>query len=382
MPARHLSFVVLAATATGIAAGGCGTSGSAAGTAGDAAAEGGGTSGASSGSTSGGSSGTSTSSSGGSSSSGSSASSGGSSGSSASSSGGPEAGTAHIKNVFVILMENENWSDIYQNAQAPYINGLLASAQASYATNYFDNPAANHPSEPNYVWLEAATDTFSDDDDTFSCDCDPSATNSTASTAHLATLLTAKGLSWREYAEGITSGTCPIASGAQYACKHVPFVFFQDIVGSPPSATSANCGPHMFAFSDLAGHLTSGNVAAYNFITPNLCDDMHGNTGCPATGEITQGDTWLQNNVPVIMSSDAYKNGGAIFITWDESEGGEFPIGMIVLSPFAKGHGYSNALKYYHSSTVRSVQEIFGLTPLLADAANQLDLSDLFSVFP
>jgi hypothetical protein len=31
---------------------------------------------------------------------------------------------------------------------------------------------------------------------------------------------------------------------------------------------------------------------------------------------------------------------------------------------------------------VRSVQEIFGLTPLLADAANQLDLSDLFSVFP
>jgi phosphatidylinositol-3-phosphatase len=284
--------------------------------------------------------------------------------------------------VFVILMENENWSDIYQSAQAPYINGLLSSAQTSYATNYFENPDADHPSEPNYVWLEAATDKFSDDDDSFSCDCDPSATNSTASTAHLATLLTAKGLSWREYAEGITSGTCPVASSGQYACKHVPFIFFQDIVGSPPSATSANCGPHMFAFSDLAGHLTSGNVAAYNFITPNLCDDMHGNTGCPATAEITQGDTWLQNNLPVIMASDAYKNGGAIFITWDESEGGEFPIGMIVISPFAKGHGYNNALKYFHSSTVRTVQEIFGLTPLLADAANQLDLSDLFSVFP
>jgi len=284
--------------------------------------------------------------------------------------------------VFVILMENENWSNIYQSAQAPYINGLLTSAQASYATNYFDNPSADHPSEPNYVWLEAATDKFSDDNDTFSCDCDPSATNSTASTAHLATLLTAKGLSWREYAEGITSGTCPIASSGQYACKHVPFIFFRDVVGSPPSATSASCGPHMFAFSDLAGHLTSGNVASYSFITPNLCDDMHGNSGCPGTAEITQGDTWLQNNLPVIMASDAYKNGGAIFITWDESEGGEVPIGMIVISPFAKGHGYSNTLKYFHSSTVRTVQEIFGLTPLLADAANQLDLSDLFSVFP
>jgi hypothetical protein len=306
------------------------------------------------------------------------ASSSGSSAGSGGSSGGGEAGTgAHIKHVFLILMENENWSFIYQSSQAPYINSLLttASTQTSYATNYYDNPSAVHPSEPNYIWLEGGSNFgFTNDDD-------PSATH-VINKPHLATLLNAAGVSWREYAEDISAKTCPVMSTAQYACKHVPFVFFQDVVGNPPSATSASCVPHFRPFTQLAADLSSGDVAAYNFITPNLCDDMHGNTGCPSTPEITQGDTWLSTNIPVITASDAYKNGGAIFITWDESEGGELPIGMIVVSPFAKGHGYAGTKKYYHSSTLRSMQEIFSVSPFLNDAANQLDLSDLFSEFP
>jgi hypothetical protein len=60
----------------------------------------------------------------------------------------------------------------------------------------------------------------------------------------------------------------------------------------------------------------------------------------------------------------------------------EVPIGMTVLSPLAKGKGYTSGTKYYHSSMLRMVQEVFGLTPLLRDAANQPDLSDLFSTFP
>ena len=55
---------------------------------------------------------------------------------------------------------------------------------------------------------------------------------------------------------------------------------------------------------------------------------------------------------------------------------------MIVLSPFAKGSGYSNSIHYTLSSTLRTFEEIFGVTPLLGDAANQTDLSDLFAVFP
>ena len=121
--------------------------------------------------------------------------------------------------------------------------------------------------------------------------------------------------------------------------------------------------PHFRPFTQLAADLSSGNVARYNFITPNLCDDMHGNTGCPSTPEITQGDTWLKTNVPVIIASDAYKNGGAIFITWDESEGGELPIGMIVVSPFAKGHGYAG------------IEEVLPLVDAPLDAGDLLGLA-------
>src|ERR1019366_5689139 len=66
----------------------------------------------------------------------------------------------HIKTVFVILMENHNWTgdgglSIKGNPAAPYINYTLIP-MASHAENY-KNPSGNHPSLPNYLWLEAGT---------------------------------------------------------------------------------------------------------------------------------------------------------------------------------------------------------------------------------
>jgi hypothetical protein len=109
---------------------------------------------------------------------------------------------------------------------------------------------------------------------------------------------------------------------------------------------------------------------------------MHNSSGCATSDSTANGDSWLAAEVPKILSSAAYKNGGVLFITWDESEGGDFPIGLIALSPKAKGNKYSNTLSYTHGSLLRTVQEIFGVTPLLGDAAKQSDLSDLFVSFP
>jgi hypothetical protein len=296
-------------------------------------------------------------------------------------------------------MENNNWSSV-MGGSAPFITSLLTDPEASYATQYFDNPNADHPSEPNYVWLEAATafdnPPTATNANPYGSDQDPGTTgNLSTSTGHLATQLTAKGLKWREYAEGISGNDCPVTSDSstEYATKHVPFVFFADIVGNPPtqtpSLTAGNeaCKANIRPYTELAGDLTSGNVAQYNFITPNLCDDMHGDPGCTNgatdnTSGIGPGDTWLSQQVKMIRMSQAYKTGGAIFITWDESENGENPIGMIVLSPLGKGHGYNNSTKYYHSSMVRTVEEVFGLSPFLNDAANQVSLSDLFATYP
>jgi hypothetical protein len=309
----------------------------------------------------------------------------GSAGSSSGSSGGADSGTAdggrgdasgadaghHINHVFLIMMENHNWSDIHGSASAPYINNTLLP-MSSYCTNYYDNPSAAHPSLPNYLWLEAGGNFGITNDNNPSSDHQ-------STTNHLATLLTAAGVTWKAYEEDIPGTNCPVVNVNNYAVRHDPFVYFDDVSGNPPSATNVFCKAHVRPYTELATDLSSDSVAQYAFITPNVCDDMHDNcTGDP----IAQGDTWLSNNVPTILASSAYKNGGAIFITWDESEGGEVPIGMIVLSPFARGGGYSSATRYYHSSMLRTAQEIFGVTPLIRDAANQPDLSALFSSFP
>ena len=86
--------------------------------------------------------------------------------------------------------------------------------------------------------------------------------------------------------------------------------------------------------------------------------------------------------MPKILASQAYADDGALFILWDEAVTGDGPIGMIVLSPKAKGGGYQNTIHYTHSSTLRTVEEILGVAPLLGDAANATDLSDLFVSFP
>jgi hypothetical protein len=104
---------------------------------------------------------------------------------------------------------------------------------------------------------------------------------------------------------------------------------------------------------------------------------------------VQNGDSWLAAQLPMILESSAYRDGGAIFITWDESEPSstcsepaDCPIGMLILSPLGKGQGYTNTIAYRHSSTLRTLQEIFAVTPLLGDAQNATSLSDFFTAYP
>src|SRR6476661_4764996 len=91
------------------------------------------------------------------------------------------------------------------------------------------------------------------------------------------------------------------------------------------------------------------------------------------------GGAWRAHAVPTIMASQAYRDGGVIFVTWDESESGPgVPIGLIALSPNVKP-GYQNAIAYTHSSLLRTVQDFLGLRPYLRDAANATGLEDLFA---
>jgi hypothetical protein len=370
------------------------------------------------------------------------------------------ASASDIKTVFVIAMENHNWTQpanefigpiqqIYQNPNAPFINSLVngtafavingsvvnISSQVSYASAYHNvlaTPSGNnphiHPSEPNYLWAEAGTNFGVLNDN------DPYGSGGTNqnTTQHLSGLLQQAGVTWRSYQEDIDltqngSGqltnvplpenlwTVPLtsfsgffgpgpvnafngASQYNYAAKHNPQVFFTDTNGGNNATPSNPLSTHYAPLQQLMTDLANDTVADYNWITPDQYNDMHsglsggykGLTGDAA--KIKQGDDFLNQIVPVIMASKAYKNHGVIILWWDESEsdgvagdnGDDFnhTIGEILISPHAhrnvNGLPYASPVNYTHSSDLRTMQEIFRVGPFLGDAANATDLSDLF----
>ena len=334
-----------------------------------------------------------------------------------------------IQTVFVIAMENHNWTQpatqsspaqIFGNPAAPYINSLVTpgnanAAQVSFATNYLNVGTGIHPSEPSYIWAEAGSNLGVLNDN------QPYGTGGTnqTTTAHLSTNLTAAGVTWRSYQEDtninyannqplspgqytvpLTNQSGTFASGVNqyngsnqynYAAKHNPQVFFSDTNGGNDATTSNPAAKNYAPLQQLTADLASNSVAQYNWITPNQYNDMHsaltgGYTynGTHYTGDlaaIAQGDNFLSMIVPRIMASQAYQNNGAIVLWWDESEGGDDPsrtVPEIIISPLAKGNAYSNSILYTHSSDLLTVQEIFGAGPCLRDACNASDLADLF----
>jgi hypothetical protein len=264
-------------------------------------------------------------------------------------------GLAGIQTVFIVLFENHSWSAIKDSPNAPYMNSLLP--QSSYCEQYY---AYNdqHPSEPNYITLEAGTNfgIFSDAGPAF---------DRISNTNHLVTLLNNAGIDWRGYMESMPVGTTGTTSSGEYVGRHNPFAFFDDVTTDYNYATN-----HIRPYSYFAADLAAGQIGRYNFITPNLINDMH-------DGSVLQGDTWLAQELPAILSSPAFANNGAVFLTFDESGGGG-PIMMMVLSPLAKGGGYASTTFYDHTSTVRTMQDIFGVGPYLAEAANTSNLGELF----
>jgi hypothetical protein len=272
--------------------------------------------------------------------------------------------------IFVIMMENTTWPDIKDSPNAPFINNTLLPIAAH--CEFYNNLPDIHPSLPNYLWLEAGTN-FGILDDAEPADNHQNTTN------HLVSLLHRAGISWRAYQENISGTALPLETCCGYSARHNPFIYFDDVTGT----NDPNCPyglAHIRPYSELEADLANNTVARYNFIIPCDCNDMH--TACPPLyNPILQGDLWLSNQVPKILNSRAYSNGGLLFIAWDETDSVETRIPLIAMSPWVRTGGYSNTNYYDHSSLLRTLQEIFGVMPLLGSAANATNLGDLFTPF-
>ncbi len=262
--------------------------------------------------------------------------------------------TTSIRHVFVIVMENHAYSQVWNTSSTPYITQL--GKTYSRATAYH---AITHPSLPNYLDIYAGSKYG------ITTDCSPS--SSCHINAHnLGDNLSTAGLRWKGYMESMPSA-CYLTTSGSYAPKHNPMVYFDDL-----RTNTTRCKAHDVPFSVLSTDLASLSTAPnYALISPNLCNDMH---DC----SVGTGDNWLKSHVPAILnSSSCTVDKCLVIITWDEDNGSS---GNQVLTIFA-GSGAKlagvSSVSYNHYSLLHTVEAIFGLPTQTSNDANASVMSDM-----
>ena len=263
--------------------------------------------------------------------------------------------------VVVIVMENEEATDVIGNASAPFINRL--AGRYALATRYY---GVSHPSLPNYLALTGGS-TFGIHSDC--TDCSVSARN-------LVDELEAAGVSWNAYMEGLPRPCDTTAGAGGYAKKHDPFLYYRDVVADP-----ARCR-RVVPYARLGTDLRAGRLPTFVWITPNLCDDGH---DC----SLGQADGYLAGIVPSLLRELGPR--GILFLTWDEgssdagccgglASGGR--VATIVAGPGVRA-GARSAVAYDHYSLLRTVEDALGLGHVgAAGARGTVGLDALFAAPP
>jgi hypothetical protein len=174
----------------------------------------------------------------------------------------------------------------------------------------------------------------------------------------------AAGIPWRAYTEG-TTRPCDRGAHGMYAARHVPFVWYQSVVGNPEF-----CAQHVVPFEQFNTDLAADSMK-YMWITPDLCNQAH---DCP----IATADAWLSQVVPRILASPGYQRGGVLFILFDERGNSSRLLPAIVASPLLRVRGLQGEV-FGHRSYLATVQDMLGL-PRLATTEGVASMVGLLDV--
>jgi len=316
-------------------------------------------------------------------------------------------------------MENTSFSQVLHNRDTPYIQSL--ASRYGLAADYF---GVTHASLPNYLAATSGSTWGTNSDDTTQ--------RPLLDHTNIVDQLEAAGISWKAYMEGLPypgfkgsaadyTATPHSAGNALYLLKHDPFMMYPDVADNPALAK------RVVPLTELTTDLGSGDTPQFVWITPDICNDMHGMSGpaCPypskGVGPSAQqyklGNAFLQYWVTQIMTSSAWTGNSTIFITWDEGSysnvgpnygpqsdagccdspilpnppvnpldvsggdlvggklfgGGRVP--MIVIAREGARH-YTNSTPYNHYSLLATVEGNFGL-PLLGNAGDTQQVKPL-----
>jgi phosphatidylinositol-3-phosphatase len=236
-------------------------------------------------------------------------------------------GVPSFGHVFLIVGENTSLSELNRNS-APYQVGWVKQHSA-WLTDYW---AISHYSTSNYIAMTSGQFLHCHQLDEKPATCNQDVNN-------LFHQLDVAGVSWTEWNESMPEPCYLVNAGASkdgnsYRVKHNPAVYYADIEGGDFSGTqgvSAECRNKVVAmggtgFNDTGAFdtaLASGDVADFNYIVPNQCEDGHDNCK-PQGNNIVQFDDFLQREIPQIMDSPAWGPSDLIFVVYDEG-GGKSP---------------------------------------------------------
>ena len=282
--------------------------------------------------------------------------------------------------VFVVMMENENYSStsntvdggtgIVGNPQAPYLN-QLASADA-LLTNY---AAITHNSDPNYFAI-AAGDTFghSAGSGAATSNC---ITTCTFNAPSLGDRLEAVGKSWNQYTDGAT-GDCDTGSHGYYLPDEAPFYYFPRM-----KSDATYCRAHWKPLTTLATDLASAfTTPSFAWLAADDCEDME---SCG----VTAGDTWLSRTLPTVFNSPAWTTQRSLLILAFDEDGNNYPGGfglgqtnqvvtIVAGSPGLVQSTYGSPVRYDHYGAARTIEQALGLTPMTNNDRYAVPFNDFF----
>jgi hypothetical protein len=242
-------------------------------------------------------------------------------------------GVPAFAHVFVIVFENKQEQEVIGSAEAPTFNAM--AQRYARLTHY---TAVTHPSLPNYLALVSGS-TQGIRSDCTTCIVDG---------RNLADSLDKAGRAWKAYAEGLPRPGFTGASSGLYAKKHMPFLYFRDIVKS--NARRRRVVP----LTQIDVDLRRNTLPAFGLIVPNLCNSMH---DCP----VATGDKWLAAVLPPLLQLPKT----VVFVVFDEGTsvpGGNHVAALALGTEVLAGASFTRPTGHY--GLLRTIETAWGL-PLL-----------------
>ena len=240
---------------------------------------------------------------------------------------------ARLDHVFIIMLENHAADHVIGDPNAPFITSLASTY--GQATNYY---GVTHTSEPNYIAATSGNNWWvNNDNGWYPTTANNFGPNQYAHT-NIVDELEAAHIPWDAYMQAMpTAGylpdSWPTTGSALYVSKHNPFILYNDVRLNP--ARRDDIKP----YTDMAADLNGPNPPRYVWISPDICNDMHGGvstaiagypeTPCPynnVAGDANdealkaKADAFVKSAVQTIMTSRAWTGNSVIFVVADETD--------------------------------------------------------------